>query len=454
MLGDARDRVWLSVSMFRPGLLALAVLTGLGLEAACAPWFGGILGREHFQTERVSVDLDGTGANDSSHHPAVSGDGRFVAFSSLASNLLPGDSNGWADVFVYDRQTGSIERVSVSSDGAEGNEVSYEPSLNADGRFIAFTSFASNLVNEDMNPGADVFVRDRLTGVTEIVSISSDGAQGDNASSEPSLSRDGRFVAFSSQASNLVPVDSNGLRDVFAHDRLTGVTVRVSVFSHGVEGSNNSQWPSISGDGWLVAFDSAAPNLVSGDTNRRTDVFVHDRRTGVTERVSVGDGGAEGTEASWGPCMSRDGRVVAFTSFARNLVAEDNNASRDAFVRDLEARVTQRVSVAFDGGKEDGGSTARSISSDGRFVVFSSLASNLVRVHSNPGTDVLLRDRTRGKTVVVSVASDGAHGDRIALDAAVGEDGRTVVFHSLASNMVPGDENLAWDIFVRAAGQR
>ena len=347
-----------------------------------------------------------------------------------------------------------MDRVSVSPEGTEGNDVSYDPSLSGDGRFVAFTSFASNLVAGDAYPGTDIFVRDRLTGVTELVSVYSDAIQGNGDSEGPSISSDGRFIAFSSLASNLVSGDTNGLKDVFVRDRQSGVTVRVSLSSDGFEGQGNSESPSISADGRFIAFDSDAANLVSDDTNARRDVFVHDRWTGVTQRVSLGEGGAEGTETSWGPSISGDGRIVVFTSFARNLVPDDNNLWRDAFVYDRQTEAIERVSVAFDDQEENGGSTARSVSSDGRFVVFSSLASNLVAGYANPQTDVYVYDRSTRKVKVVSVARDGAFGDHGSIGASVSADGRVVAFHSLASNLVPGDENLAWDIFVRAAGRR
>ena len=442
------------MSIFRHGLLVLAVLTGAGLEVACAPGLGGILGRERFHTERASVAPGGVGANDPSFHPAVSGDGLLVAFTSVASNLSPGDSSRWADVFVYDRRVGSVDRVSLSPDGTEGNDVSYDPFLSGDGRFVAFTSFASNLVAGDVYPGTDIFVRDRLAGVTELASVSSDAVQGNGDSDGPSISADGRFMAFSSLASNLASGDTNGLKDVFVRDRQARVTVRVSLSSDGFEGQGNSESASISADGRFITFDSDAANLVSGDTNERRDVFVHDRGTGVTQRVSLGGGGAQGTEASWGPSISGDGRIVVFTSFASDLVPDDNNVWRDVFVYDRESEVIERVSVAFDDQEEDGGSTARSVSSDGRFVVFSSLGSNLVSGYDNPQTDVYRYDRSTGQIKVVSVANDGAFGDHASIGASVSDDGRVVAFHSLASNLVPDDKNLAWDIFVRASGRR
>jgi Tol biopolymer transport system component len=285
------------------------------------------------KTRRVSVSSAGAEGNNWSYYPSISADGRFVAFSSDASNLVAGDGNGTSDVFVRDRATGKTRRVSVSSAGAEGNNASYDPSISADGRFVAFHSDASNLVAGDGNGTSDVFVRDRATGKTRRVSVSSAGAEGNGDSYASSISADGRFVAFHSNASNLVAGDGNGTSDIFVHDRATGKTRRVSVSSAGAQGNGASYNPSISADGRFVAFHSNASNLVAGDGNGTTDVFVHDRATGKTRRVSVSSAGAEGNGASYNPSISADGRFVAFESSASNLVAGDGNGTSDIFVR-------------------------------------------------------------------------------------------------------------------------
>src|SRR5437016_8015596 len=244
-------------------------------------------------TERVSVASGGTEGNGASLSSALSADGRFVAFVSAATDLVAADTNGVSDVFVHDRQTGATERVSVASGGAEGNGSSgligfaFPPALSADGRFIAFVSFATNLVAGDTNGATDVFVHDRQTGTTERVSVASGGTQSNAASLGSALSADGRFVAFQSDATNLVAGDTNGATDVFVRDRQTGMTERVSVASDGTQANNVSSYPALSADGRFVAFESDATNLVAGDTNGATDVFVHDRQTGATERVSA-----------------------------------------------------------------------------------------------------------------------------------------------------------------------
>jgi Tol biopolymer transport system component len=283
--------------------------------------------------------------------PAISADGRFVAFESLASNLVPRDTNGTRDVFVHDRQTATTERVSVGGNNRQANGFSNPNSISGDGRFVVFSSFASNLVQGDTNQQLDVFVRDRQARTTQRVSVSSSGAEGDGASSRADISADGRFVVFESTATNLVPSDTNGQRDVFVRDLQAGTTQRVSVSSSSAEGDGGSPsngirggihfGPAINGDGRFVVFDSQATNLVPGDTNtcgaffptagRCPDVFVHDRATGSTTRVSVDSSGAQADGASTDPAISGDGSVVSFFSAASNLVVGDTNASPDIF---------------------------------------------------------------------------------------------------------------------------
>ena len=288
-------------------------------------------------TSRVSVASDGTQGNDGSVSSSISADGRYVAFYSYASNLVSGDTNGRLDVFVHDQQTGQTSRVSVASDGAQGNHNSYFSSISADGRYVAFFSGASNLVPGDTDGWGDVFVHDQQTGQTSRVSVASDGAQGNHNSYFSSISADGRYVAFDSYASNLVPGDTNGALDVFVHDRQTGQTSRVSVASDGTEGSGSSEYPSISADGRYVAFFSEASNLAPGDTNGVDDIFMHDRQTGQTNRVSMASDGTQGNAESRYPSISADGRYVAFHSGASNLVPGDTNGVADVFVHERDS---------------------------------------------------------------------------------------------------------------------
>jgi len=302
------------------------------------------LDRETAATEMVSVDSTGNPANDGSGLIHISADGRFVTFRSTASNLVPDDTNSILDIFVHDRQTGITERVSVGSTGGEANDVSIDSAISADGRYVAFESRATNLVPGGTNGAPQIFVHDRQTGVTEEVSVNSAGNEANGGANWPTISADGRYIAFSSGASNLVPGDTEvcygrpyNCSDIFVHDRQTGVTELVSVDSAGNAGNWHSSLPSISANGRYVAFESRASNLVPGDSNGYGDIFVHDRQTGVTQRVSVdslGNEGDNGGEGSSG--ISADGRYVAFVSDSTNLVPDDTNATSDVFVHDRD----------------------------------------------------------------------------------------------------------------------
>ena len=412
-------------------------------------------------TERISVASNGAEANaSSSSAPAISADGRYVAFSSAASNLVLGDTNEASDVFVSDRKAGTIERVSVTSDGAEANASSSSPAISADGRYVAFPSSASNLVPGDTNGMGDVFVHDRATGVTERISVPFDGTQADRSSSSPAISADGRYIAFSSAASNLVPGDTNETPDVFVRDRAAETTERASVASDGAEANARSSYPGISADGRYIAFLSLASNLVpgdtpvvdEGDTNGAADVFVRDRVSGATERVSVSSDGTQGSaqiSPSQPPAISADGRYVAFSSSSFNLIPGDTNGIvPDVLVHDRVTGATERVSVDSDGAETKvSSSDYPAISADGRYVAFSSRATNLVPGDSNGVGDVFVHDRVTGATERVSADSDGAQGNGASDYPAISADGRYVAFSSAASNLVPGDTNGASDVF-------
>lgn len=403
-----------------------------------------------------------------SYSPSISADGRFVAFYSDASNLLGplGDTNGRPDVFVRDRVTGVTERISTQPIFGEPDDASAHPSISADGRFVAFQSDATNLVGfgGDTNGRTDVFVRNRQTHSTELVSTGPSSLQGNGFSQAAAISADGRFVAFTSRATNLlgVGVDTNGESDTFVHDRQSGVTERVSVGPGGLQGdSSSSSKPSISADGRFIAFESAATNLlgVGADTNGAVDMFVYDRQTGEMGRVSVGPGGlqADSDSGALGLSISADGRFVAFESEATNLlgVGGDTNGMRDVFVHDRRTGVTERVSVGPGGLQGDLNSDSPSISADGRLVAFNSFATNLlgngVDTNGGGGGDIFVHDRQTGVTERVSVGPGGVEGDSFARYASISADGNAVAFQSRATNLLGtgGDTNGQDDIFVR-----
>jgi Ca2+-binding RTX toxin-like protein len=393
----------------------------------------------------ISVDSAGNLGNRNSLFSSISADGRFVAFSSGATNLVPGDTNNRDDIFVRDTLTNTTTRVSVDSAGNQADEISSTPSISADGRFVVFDSNARNLVPEDTNNTFDIFVRDTLNNTTTRVSVDSAGNQANRNSSTPSISADGRFVAFFSGASNLVPGDTNDRNDIFVRDRLTNTTTRVSVDSAGNEqyGSSVFSTLSISADGRFVAFASNSANLVPRDSNVSRDIFVRDRLTNTTTRVSVDSAGNQGDYDSYNPSISADGRFVAFDSSASNLVRGDTNRSLDIFVRDTLTNTTTRVSVDSAGNQRNVGSNSPSISADGRFVAFASGASTLIGTET---FDIFVRETLTNTTTNISVDSAGNPGG--GGNPSISADGRFVAFASESSNLVPGDTNNYRKIFV------
>jgi Tol biopolymer transport system component len=389
----------------------------------------------------------------------LSADGRYVAFQSDASNLVAGDTNGVRDVFVRDRQTGAVSRVSVSSDGTQGNSVSSFAKLSGDGRYVVFYSTASTLVAGDTNGVADTFVHDRQTGTTTRISVSSTGAQANGESLQPTaISADGRYAAFTSRASTLVAGDTNGLVDVFVRDLGANTTVRVSVGAGGAQGNRGNFTPSLSADGRYVAFTSLASNLVAGDTNEAADVFRHDRDpdadgifdegNGVTVRLSLTGAGEVGLLSNR-PGISGDGNRIVFGSASATLVAGDTNGVVDVFVADVGAGTTRRVSVDSASGQANGASEFQAISGNGLLVAFHSDATNLVAGDTNGVRDVFTRVLATGTTVRQSVSTAGAQGNGASDLPALSGDGRYVVFSSTATNLVAGDTNGVQDVFLR-----
>ena len=406
-------------------------------------------------SERVSVANDGTEGNDSSTHPQLSNDGRFVVFISEADDLVGNDTNNATDVFVRDRQTQATERVSLSSAGLEGDDDSgntvgggnISVGISGDGRFVAFSSNATVLVGGDGNAVTDVFVRDRLNGQTERVSVDPGGMELTGFSNNPAISANGRFAAFVT-VNPVVPEDGNNHFDVYIRDRLAAETERVSVGSGGIEGNGSSRKPSLSADGRFIAFVSAATNLVAGDANDALDVFVHDRLTATTQRVSVRTNGAEADGVSDEPEISGDGRFVVFQSDATNLVDGDTNAVRDIFVHDRQTGVTTRVSVALGGAQGSFNSNTPAISGDGRYVAFETFSADLVTDDTNDQSDVFVKDLLTGMIRRASLGVDGVQANDHSREPELDGDGRVVTFYSRASNLVPNDTNHVEDVFV------
>jgi Tol biopolymer transport system component len=399
--------------------------------------------------ERVSVASDGTQGNGDSFYPSISGDGRYVAFYSNASNLVTPATNGDPQIFARDRQTGTTTLVSENNSGNQGNGWSFNPSISADGRYVAFYSNATNLVTPSTNGYYQIFVRVRQTGTTTLASENNSGNQGNSDSIFPTISSDGRYVAFQSTSTNLVTPATNGKLQIFVRDRQTNTTTLVSIDSSGNQGNNHSSYPSISADGRYVAFYSGATNLVPGASGFQ--VYVRDRQAGTTTLASSDNSGNQGNGDSFYPSISADGRYVAFQSDATNLVPGGTSGSQ-IFIRDRQANTTTLASSDNSGNQGNDDSFSASINADGRYVAFYSTATNLVPGDTNGKVDAFVRGLQTGTTTRVSVDSSGNQGnddsDKGYFPPSISSDGSYIAFESLASNLVPGDTNGYEDVFV------
>ena len=333
--------------------------------------------------ERVSVSSDEVEANGDSIspvHDGVSEDGRFVVFESDATNLVTADGNGLRDVFVRDRLLGTTTRVSEAWGGGDATGVSQYPSISEDGRWIAFSSDAPNLVigRHERSPGR---VRVRSPhGPVSRVSMGLGGSEGNGDSRTPSISGDGRYVAFRSGATNLVSGSMTASRSIYVRDLQTEQNELASVTSDDLQEDNGSWYPHISADGRHVAFISNSTNLVAFDDNASNDAFMRDLDLGVTTMIGVNTEGEAGNSNTGGFGISADGRYAGIFSNATDLLppGEDTNAAQDAFVRDLDLDVTERVSVSSSGEQADVGGGPATLDGTGRYVAFHSESSNLV----------------------------------------------------------------------------
>lgn len=397
-------------------------------------------------------------------------------------------------VLLRDRAKHSLKRIDLSPGEPLLNprgpltQTSISASISGDGRYVAYWSGFSKLVENDTNDTFDVFVLDQRRGVLKRVSVSSSGRQANGRSFHGALSADGRYVAFTSVATNLVDGDTNGVPDVFVHDNVTGRTIRVSIGASGQQGNGarsiefpveaGSHLVSMSANGRFVVFRSASSNLVHGDTNDAADYFLRDVGMKTTRRISVSSTGEEANADSRQPVgaaqwtVSNDGRYVYFNSDASNLVPNDNNAAEDLFVRDTLKRTTRRVSVSSSGEEansgvgtqdpsavfsnvgfllvepENGSQVSYSATPDGEYILFSAAATNLVPGDTNETIDVFIRHVPSGTTRLLSVSSNGVQGNGPSNSPMISADARFAVFSSSATNLVPGDTNGFDDVFV------
>ncbi|HVF53018.1 MAG TPA: thrombospondin type 3 repeat-containing protein [Actinomycetota bacterium] len=397
------------------------------------------------------VTNTGGQSNSNSEEPAMSLDTDIVAFTSFASNLVTGDTNNLSDIFARPVTGSALERINAErTDSPPANGSSRAPDVSGDGNYVAFESFASNLLAGDTNGQRDVFLKNRRDGALELISVGPNGVRSNGASGEPSLNGDAQIVAFQSRATNLEPNDDFVL-DIYVRDRAVSGIQRISVNRFFEPGNADSFDADVSWDGRWVSFTSLATNLApDGDGNGQMDIYLVDRRTGTIRRVSDGVSG-QGNGASSGSAISGDGRFVAFTSNASNLVPGDTNGQPDVFLRDIVANTIERISITDGEAQGNNGSAGPAISRDGRFIAFNSDATNLVAGDTNGRTDTFLRDRQDGSTIRVSVATNGSQSvtGNVSSAPSIGGGGRYVAFASRANDLVPGDTNDSNDVFVR-----
>ena len=362
-------------------------------------------------TTLISMGAGGVAANSFSSDAHLSASGRFVTFSSSASNLVSGDTNGFDDIFLVDRDpdvngifdegNSTTQRVSITTGAVEASAPCTSPVISADGNWVCFASLANNLVASDANNVGDVFAWSRADGSIRLISLNSAGGQGSGSSGVSAISFDGRFVAFESLAPNLVAGDSNGARDIFLRDRdpdqdgffddLNSITIRVSVSSAGQQANADCNTPDISDDGQVIAFQSAASNLTAGANNGIAQVFARVLASSRTELLSRAQGGQPGNGVSAFPAVSADGTVIAFESRATNLVAGDTNGWDDIFRVDLISIALTRASLSVPGMQSTLYSQRPSLSHDGLEITFQSPADDLVALDTNQSFDVFVR---------------------------------------------------------------
>ena len=389
-------------------------------------------------TIRVSVRPDGVEGNGAGD-VAMSSDGRYVLFSG-GDEFVTGDENQQQDLVLHDNWTGINELISLTDAGLPSNGSSGSSFVSGNGRFVAFVSDATNLVASDTNHTDDVFLRDRQAGTLVRASLSNTGAQVNQGCFTPSVSDDGRFVVFDSPASGLVPGDTNGKQDIFLRDLQTSTTTRVNVSSTGVQGTMHTNGGKISADGRFVVFSSTSSNLVPGDTNGFEDIFVRDIQAATTTRVNLGPGGVQGNNHSFIPRISADGRFIAFVSSATNLGPINDPSIADGMLLDRQTGQIQSIDVGFDGRDSNGVSNNFVVSADGLHVAFVSSGTNLVAGDTNIAPDVFVRDVVAQTTSRVNVSSSGAQAINggVGTAPALSSDGRYTAFEDYAPNLVAG----------------
>jgi Tol biopolymer transport system component len=433
--------------------LALALLTPSAVTAAAG---------DNLLVSRAT-GIEGAKGNGGSLQSSISADGRFVAFESAATNLDPADTDATFDIFVRDTQTSATTLVSRAGGptGRKSDGVCSDPDISGDGRYVAFRCSARTLHPADTDTTFDVFVRDLQANTTTLVSRADGaaGAKGNGNSVAPSISADGRYVAFESVATNISPADTDATADVFVRDLHANATALVSRAPgvDGVNGNGDSTQPSISSSGRYVAFSSLSTNVHADDLDAAADVFVRDIASNVTTLVSraATAAGVKGDGDSTQPGISPDGRWVAFISTSTNLDAADADAVVDVYVRGLSDRTSTTTLVSRadgpNGVKGDGASATPTISTTGRYVAFSSGATNLDPGDGDAVSDIYSRELPSNNVRLLSRAPGvaGVKGGGDSGLPAISADARFVTFGSTATNLGDGDADVIADIHVR-----
>lgn len=385
--------------------------------------------------------------NDASVANSASPGARFVALQSQADNLVEDDTNQVTDVFILDRASGDFTRESLDDEGFQIRQPSGVPSISDDGRFLVFQSIGV-LASGDGNGAFDIYHRDRSQGRLRRVSLSVDGGDADGDSTDASLSSDGSVVAFASHATNLVEGDTNGASDIFVITRRDRRIQRISRGRDGSQANGASYQPHISSDGRFVTFASGASNLVDGDTNNVDDVFVHEIATGVTVRASLGPDGEEANDRSLTPRICSDGSRVTFSSRATNLASSDLPPGQ-VYVRDLIRERTRVVSVSNEGVPGNKSIFSPRISPEGRYVAFTANSDNLVE-GIDPGVilQVYVHDILERRTVLASESIDGGPADAVSFTASFTRSSQFMTFASNARNLVGEQTNGATQVYL------
>jgi len=399
--------------------------------------------------DNLTWNLLGVQENGSSYTHAVSNDGRYIVFDSAATNLGGTDTNGSIrDIYLYDRNNASLELISVDNNGQRGSGHSRQPRISGDGRYVVFESFSA-LAPGGTNGLSQIYLRDRQAHTTRLVSANISGIAGNGPSYHPRISADGKLVVFDSMASNLGAGDSNGYSDVFIKHLDSGQLERVSVAYGGGQANNGSFEAEMSSDGRYVVFVSMASNIVSPAVATQRHVYLRDRLTGAVRLVSVSNGGVPANGACFLPDVDDAGQHVVFYSLATSLTPGLNGTTLQVFMHDMNSATTELISHnAANAGGNDHSFTA-SISGDGRFVAFSSFANDLVSGDNNAKSDVYLKDLASGEMKIVSLGINGVPAnDSILGVPSIDAHGGVIAFTSYASNLVAQDNNGYADIFV------